>query len=143
MKTFLIAFVMVVFLAGCATTTAQQSAYTMYTVQEAVVLDVRPVTLQGSGNGEAVGTIVGALLGYSIAGDRTSKRTIGILAGGTAGNRIGASTDTQSGISLTLRLEHGETVNIVQPAQRHLIFYPNQRVQLIGNNQGVQVVPHH
>lgn len=89
------------------------------TVEKGVVVSVRDVTIQGGNS--TVGTVAGAALG-GIAGStlgsgtraNTAGAVAGAVAGGAAGNAIGG-TSTTAGVEVTVTLDSGRTIAVVQP----------------------------
>lgn len=88
-------------------------------VEDAVVLSVRSVTVDGtqSGAGAAVGGVVGAIGGYSGSGVQREAQVLGVLAGvagAAAGNAIERFATREEANEILVRLKNGENRAIVQ-----------------------------
>jgi outer membrane lipoprotein SlyB len=121
MKTFLIALGTAA-LAACSTTSPdviqREDAQRMSQVQDAVVLSVRPVTVDGtqSGTGAVAGGVVGGVAGSSVGGSREAIAVgvLGAVAGAVAGNAIERGTTRESAVEVLVQLPNGERRAIVQ-----------------------------
>jgi outer membrane lipoprotein SlyB len=110
-------------LAACTTTSPdvvrREDANRMSTVTDAVVLSVRPVTVEGqqSGVGGAAGGVVGAIAGGSIGSgrrDNTVGGVLGAVAGAVVGNAIERSATKEEALEVMVQLRNGERRAIVQ-----------------------------
>lgn len=148
-------------LAGCATLPAalgggQQASADRYNagqvqqvqqVRLGTVLSVRAITIHptpGTAEGDSlIGAVVGGLLGHQVGhGNGKLVATAALAVGGAvAGNKLGDAAGAQAGLSITIRLDSGQIVNVTQAADVRL--KAGQRVQLIGAgwNQPARVVP--
>ncbi|MCX8517677.1 MAG: hypothetical protein ORN29_06395 [Rhodoferax sp.] len=91
----------------------------MSRVEDAVVLSVRSVIVDGSqsGVGTAVGGVVGAIGGYSGSGVQREAQVLGVLAGvagAAAGNAIERFATREEANEILVRLKNGENRAIVQ-----------------------------
>lgn len=81
---------------------------------------VREVLIEGtkSGLGGVAGGLMGAVLGSTIGGG--SGKRVAAVAGGIAGAAAGAAIEEgatrQKGLEITVKLDNGEVVSIVQAA---------------------------
>jgi outer membrane lipoprotein SlyB len=94
-------------------------AQRMAQVEDAVVLSVRTVTVDGSqsGIGGAVGGVVGALGGYSGSSIQREGQVLGVLAGvagAAAGNAIERFSTREEAVEILVQLKNGERRAIVQ-----------------------------
>lgn len=94
-------------------------AQRMAKVEDAVVLSVRSVTVDGSqsGIGGAVGGVVGAIGGYSGSGVQREAQVLGVLAGvagAAAGNAIERFSTREDAVEILVQLKGGERRSIVQ-----------------------------
>lgn len=94
-------------------------AQRMAKVEDAVVLSVRTVTVDGSqsGVGAAVGGVVGAIGGYGGSGVQREAQVLGVLAGvagAAAGNAIERFSTRDDAIEILVQLKGGERRAIVQ-----------------------------
>ncbi|MFO1381937.1 MAG: glycine zipper 2TM domain-containing protein [Chitinivorax sp.] len=129
-----------VLLGGCAgsltgETYSRENARVMQTVQRATVTSVRLVKLEGTNSG--IGTVAGAGLG-GIAGSEMGRgrgSAAGAIAGVVLGGIIGTAmenkgTQTQ-GIEVTVKMNDGREVAIVQEHNPNEMFQVGERVRLI------------
>lgn len=94
-------------------------AQRMAKVEDAVVLSVRTVTVDGSqsGVGAAVGGVVGAIGGYGGSGVQREAQVLGVLAGvagAAAGNAIERFSTRDDAVEILVQLKGGERRAIVQ-----------------------------
>lgn len=134
----LIAVLMVVWVSACSTSSpdiiARSDAQRLSTVQDATVLSVRPVTVDGSqsGIGSVAGGVVGGVAGASVGGRREGI-IVGVLAavaGAVAGNAIERSTTREDAVEILLQLRNGDRRAIVQ-ARGSEPFSPGDPVILV------------
>ncbi len=134
-------------LAGCASSSPdviqRGDAQRLSSVVDAVVLAVRPVTVEGSqsGVGAAAGGAVGGIAGYGAGGSQREAQIIGILgeaAGAVAGNVIERSGTREEAYEILVQLKNGERRAIVQ-AKGTDVFQPGDPVLLITTSGKVRV----
>lgn len=118
-------------------------AQRLSTVVDAVVLNVRTVTVEGSqsGAGAAVGGVVGGLAGYGAGRNQTESQIVGILgaaAGAVAGNVIERAGTREEAYEILVQLKSGERRAIVQ-AKGEEVFAPGEAVLLITSSGKVRV----
>jgi outer membrane lipoprotein SlyB len=110
-------------LGGCATSSPdvirRQDTQTMSQVQDAVVITVRSVTVDGNqtGMGAAVGGVVGALAGSAGSSVQREQNALGLLAGvagAVAGNAIERMGTREEALEIIVQLRNGERRAIVQ-----------------------------
>jgi len=110
-------------LGACATSSPdvvkREDAQRMAQVEDAVVLSVRPVTIDGSqsGVGAAVGGVVGAIGGYSASSVQRESQVLGVLAGvagAAAGNAIERMSTKEDAEEILVQLKGGERRAIIQ-----------------------------
>jgi outer membrane lipoprotein SlyB len=110
-------------LAACSTTSPdvikREDANRMSSVLDAVVLSVRPVTVEGqqSGIGGTAGGVVGAIAGGSLGSGRRDNAVgsvLGAVAGAVVGNAIERSTTREDAVEVLVQLRSGERRAIVQ-----------------------------
>ncbi|PLX45250.1 MAG: hypothetical protein C0609_03625 [Deltaproteobacteria bacterium] len=139
----LVAFLALIMAVGCA---SQQSpdyyrrgqAQGMQKVIYGTVVEVRNVMIEGTKTpvGTVVGGIAGAIVGSTIG--RGAGRQLATVAGATAG-AVGGSVAEEKitqkeGVELTIDLDRGETVAVVQEIS--VEFYPGDRVRLVEDRDG-------
>lgn len=138
---------LVLVLAGCASSSPdviqRGDAQRLSTVVDAVVLNVRTVTVEGnqSGVGATAGGVVGGLAGYGAGRNQTEGQIVGILgaaAGAVAGNVIERAGTREEAYEILVQLKNGERRAIVQ-AKGQEVFAPGDAVLLITSSGKVRV----
>ena len=115
-------------LAACSTTSPdviqRGDAQRLSQVQDATVLSVRPVTVEGSqsGGGAAAGGVIGGVAGSSVGGHRENI-AVGIL-GAVAGAVVG------NAVEVLVQMKNGDRRAIVQ-AKAGETFAPGDPVVLV------------
>ena len=94
-------------------------AQRMAKIEDAVVLSIRTVTVDGSqsGVGATVGGVVGAIGGYGGSGVQREAQVLGVLAGvagAAAGNAIERFSTREEAVEILVQLKGGERRAIVQ-----------------------------
>lgn len=134
--------------AGCSTSSPdvieRADAQRLSTVTDAVVLNVRPVVIDGSqsGAGGVTGAVVGGIAGASVGGRREAA-AVGVLAavaGAVAGNAAERLTTREQAVEILVQLSRtGERRAIIQ-AQGQEQFQPGDQVLLIGSAGKIRVM---
>ena len=109
-------------LAACTTTSPdviqRSDAQRMSQIQDATVLSVRPVTVDGSqsGGGAATGAVVGGVAGSTVGGHRENAvvGVLGAVAGAVIGNAVERSATREDALEIIVQLRNGERRAIVQ-----------------------------
>ena len=133
-------------LAGCAPglgggTYSRDEARREQNVRLGIVESVRPVQIEGtrSGIGPAAGAVIGGVAGSSVGGGRGS--TIGTVLGGVAGGVAGQAAEElgtrRTGVEVTVKLDRGGLVAIVQEADE--TFKPGERVRILSDGRTSRV----
>ena len=142
---------MPLWLSGCAPKVGGSDvnvggARTAQSVSFGTVQSVREVRIENDASiGTAVGTIGGAVVGGvlgSMIGDgrgRTLATMGGAIAGAGAGHLGGQALQSQTGLEITILMDSGEVIAIVQGAD--LAFRPGQRVQVVSGSGTTRVTP--
>ncbi len=150
MKSALGAVALSICLVGASACTPTQSAST-FTSQEAMraqpvafgeLISIRAVEIRRGQTrvGAAAGAILGGIAGSQIGGGTASNVAGGVagaVAGGVLGNAIQGSRVTP-GVELTVTLDSGETVAIVQPGDGS-DFRVGDRVRVVGSAENARV----
>ena len=134
----LLAAATVLALAACSTTSPdvvqRGDAQRMSQVQDATVLSVRPVTVDGSqsGAGAVTGGVVGAIAGSSVGGKREGQivGVLGAVAGAALGNAIERSATKEEAVEILVQLRNGERRSVVQ-AKGNEVLTPGEAVILV------------
>ncbi|WAC73036.1 hypothetical protein OU995_26600 [Roseateles sp. SL47] len=137
MKKLLIASLVAV-LTACQTTSPdviqRGDAQRLSQVQDATLLSVRPVTVDGSqsGAGAVTGGVVGAIAGGSVGGHRDGMvvGVLGAVAGAALGNAVERSATKEEAVELLLQMRNGERRAIVQ-AKGNEAWQPGEPVILV------------
>lgn len=152
MKTKILALVVIVStlgLAGCATNPYGNAynvndARQMQEVYYGTVVRTQAVTLNGNGNG--IGTLaggaIGGILGSGVGGGTGSEIASigGALLGGYLGNAAGNQATKRNGVNLTIKMDSGRTVSIVQQVNPQVMFHTGERVQVNKSDNGTSRV---
>ncbi|MGK0673848.1 MAG: glycine zipper 2TM domain-containing protein [Halothiobacillaceae bacterium] len=136
--------VAVAVLAGCASSLSggvysRDQARMAQDVEYGRVEAVRVVTVEGtkSNIGTGAGAIAGGVVGSGI-GSGSTTRTVGTLAGAIIGGMAGAAAEEgltrQEGLEITVRLDSGRTIAVVQAAD--VQFRPGDRVRVVYGRDG-------
>lgn len=87
-------------------------------VQDATVLSVRTVTIDGnqSGAGAVTGGVVGAIAGSTVGGRREGQvvGVLGAVAGAVVGNAVERSATKEDALEILVQLRNGERRAIIQ-----------------------------
>jgi outer membrane lipoprotein SlyB len=118
-------------------------AQRMAQVEDAVVLSVRTVTVDGnqSGAGAAVGGVVGAIGGYGGSGVQREAQVLGVLvgvAGAAAGNAIERFATREEAVEILVQLKGGDRRAIVQ-AKAAEVFAAGDAVIIVTTGGKVRV----
>ena len=114
------------------------------TVQYGTIESVTPVVIEGRDDGivgSGTGAIVGGIAGNQIGGGsgRTLATVVGAVAGGLVGQRIEKSATTRQGQELTIRLDSGRVVSVVQEVDNGQFFRPGDRIRVLGQGSSLRV----
>jgi len=126
-------------LAGCASglgggTYERGEARRAMTVQYGSVEAVRMVQLEGTKTpvGTIAGAAVGGIAGSGVGGGRGQgiATVLGAVAGGMAGSAIEEGVTRQRGVEVTVRLDTGQVLAVVQGDEGEA-FRPGDRVRVL------------
>lgn len=137
-------------LAGCAqptltgTTVSRGDARQVQTVQMGYVESVRPVVIEGRTDGivgAGAGAALGGIAASGIGGGRGRDLAIvgGALAGGIAGQRVEERASRRQGVEITVELDSGRIISVVQEVDPNQNFWPGQPVRVVGQGSTVRV----
>lgn len=133
-------------LAGCAQglgggSYSRDEARREQNVRMGVVESVRQVQIEGTRTivGPAAGAVVGGIAGSGVGGGRGSDiaTVIGAVAGGVAGQAIEQGVTRKTGVEVTVKLDSGALVAIVQEADES--FKPGERVRILSDGKTSRV----
>jgi outer membrane lipoprotein SlyB len=130
-------------LCACATPSSgkvfsRDEARTAWTVVEGRVSDIKPVQIEG--NKSVLGTAGGGYVGYELGRTVGTGRgrdlagAVGAVAGAVAGQTVEERATRQSALQITIDLDRGETIAVVQAAD--VAFAPGERVKVLRRGDG-------
>lgn len=139
---------MAVAIGGCASsksgdTYSRDEARRVQNVQMGTVEAARPVKIEGTKTaiGSGAGTIVGAIAGSSEGHGKGS--AVGSVLGAVAGGMVGAAAEEgitrEDGVEVTVRLESGRLISVVQTGKEQ--FQPGDKVRVLEGG-GVTRITH-
>jgi outer membrane lipoprotein SlyB len=140
------AAVLVAVLTGCAQglgggAYTRDEARREQNVRMGIVESVRPVQIEGTrtGVGPAAGAVVGGIAGSTVGGGRgsTAAAVLGAVAGGVAGQAVEQGTTRRAGVEITVKLNSGALVAIVQEADE--TFRAGDRVRILSDGRTSRV----
>ncbi len=130
-------------LSGCATSPSSANSVRRnetgraQTVDRGEVVYVRTVTIEGEAQG--AGAVAGGVMGFALGGladgrGRGVARAGGAVAGAAAGNAIERRVTTREGLELTVELESGEVLVVIQAADE--VFTKGDQVRVLRRSDG-------
>ncbi|WP_299494615.1 glycine zipper 2TM domain-containing protein [uncultured Shewanella sp.] len=120
---------------------------TVQQVYYGTIIKTEPVNIDASSGTNIVGTVAGAavggVLGSTIGGGTGSTLAAigGGLLGGYAGGKTANALGERNGVNLTIRLDNGNVISIVQEANPDMIFSVGEKVQVNMSGSTGRVVP--
>lgn len=113
------------------------------TVHYGRIADLRYVSLErdsGPGVGAVVGALIGGVAGSNIGSGRgrTAATVGGAIAGGAIGDHTQRRNTRDNALEITVHLDNGDTVAVVQGYDRYLRV--GQRVRIVGHGRTARVV---
>ena len=147
MKRLLIAIAAAAALAACTTTSPdviqKGEAQRMSQVQDATVLSVRPVVVEGnqSGVGAVAGGVAGGVAGSTVGGHREGAvvGVLGAVAGAVIGNAVERMGTREEAVEVLVQLKNGERRAIVQ-AKGNETLTPGDAVILVSTGGKTRVM---
>lgn len=146
-RSLAVSLAVILILTGCASSRSanvypRSQTRTEMIVRPGVIESVREVTLEGtkSGVGSASGVIIGGVAGSTIGGGRGQivGAVIGALLGGMAGNAIEEDATRRLGLEITVRLDQGPLIAVVQEGDP-LEFRIGDRVRVLSGSGETRV----
>lgn len=135
---FLLMLAMSIVIAGCASSKAgdvysRDEARQVQSVQMGVVEGARPIKIEGTKSeiGTGAGALVGGIAGSSAGHGKGSSigAVVGAIAGGVAGAAMEEGVTREKGMEITVRLENGRMISVVQAGNEE--FKPGDRVRVL------------
>ncbi|MFQ5470908.1 MAG: hypothetical protein ACE5EH_11480 [Gammaproteobacteria bacterium] len=136
------------FLNGCASNLTGESysrdeARKPQRVQFGTVEFLRDVVIEGTKTpiGAAAGSVIGGIAGSAVGEGKGSEivSVLGSVAGGVAGGTIEENATKSQGIEITVRLESGSIIAVVQKAVSDVSFSIGDRVRVLTINGNTRV----
>lgn len=145
----LIALPVAILLSSCAQDSLTGDTYSRgeagraQSVQTGRITSIRPVKIEGgSQGGTLVGALAGGFLGSNIGGGRAAN-TAGAVGGALVGSAIGShaqqAASSRNGIEISVRLDGGGSLAIVQEVNPREPFYIGDRVRVLGSGDRTRV----
>ena len=118
---------------------AREETRQAWDVRYGTVTDVDPVTIEGqrSHTGTVGGGFVGYEVGRAIGGHGTSGRVggaVGSVAGAVVGSAVEEGVTRQKGLQITVELDGGRSVAVVQAADQ--AFAVGEKVKVFSRRDG-------
>ena len=134
-------------LAACSTTSPdvihRDEAHRLSQVQDATVLSVRSVVVEGqqSGTGGTAGAVVGGVAGASVGGQRETMivGVLGAVAGAVVGNAVERYGTREEAFEILVQLKNGERRSIIQ-AKGNETLAPGESVILVTTGSKTRVM---
>jgi outer membrane lipoprotein SlyB len=133
---------------GCASKLSGESysrseARTIQQVEYGTIAHLRPVKIEGTKTpiGSGAGAVAGGIAGSSVGGGKGSyvMAVIGAVAGGMAGAAIEEGVTRTQGVEVTVNMDSGKTVAIVQELSPNERFSVGDRVRVLYSGQATRV----
>lgn len=127
-------------LSGCASNLSGDSysrseARRAQTVEYGEIVSLRPVQIEGTKTpvGAGAGAVVGGIGGSTLGGGKgsTIMAVIGAVAGGMAGAAVEEGVTRSQGVEITVKLDSGRTVAIVQGLSPHEKFAVGDQIRVL------------
>jgi len=112
-------------------------------VQWATITETKPVVIEGdrSQKGQMAGGIIGGAAGYGVTDSSTRALTtaIGAVAGAVVGQIAEEKMTRAQGLEITIKLDNGESIIIVQEVKDVSDFVAGDRVKLVSGSGKLHV----
>ncbi|MEY2632250.1 MAG: hypothetical protein RIR00_904 [Pseudomonadota bacterium] len=134
-------------LAGCASSRSgdvysREQTRREMSVRMGVIESVREVQMEGtkSGVGSTAGAVVGGVAGSNIGGGKGQivGAVVGAVLGGLAGHGIEDATNKKQAMELTIKLDSGQVIAIVQEGDP-MAFRTGDRVRVLSGSGETRV----
>lgn len=137
-------------LAGCADNLSgdvysRDEARTPLAVNYGTVQSVRPVVLEGERGflGEGGGAVIGGMAGNTVGSGsgRGLATAVGAVAGAVVGGMTQEKMTRAQGAEITVQMDDGSSMAVVQEVQHINEFVAGQRIRLTAGNGKTRVAP--
>lgn len=138
-----------VMLSGCmtdstGTTYSSREARRIQQVSFGAITELQYVKLEGTEGavGTVAGAAIGGIAGSSVGGGKGSDiaAILGGVAGGVLGNMVEKEVTTQQGIEMTIRLDSGKYISVVQEADPQASLQVRDQVKILTQGNTTRVV---
>ena len=137
-------------LTGCVSglqgsTYSRSEARQVQEVEFGTVLSTNPVGIEGkqSGAGQLPGAIIGGGAGSSVGEGKGQQifTILGAVGGAVVGSMIEEQATRTQGLELTIKMDSGKTLSIVQEVDNVNVFREGQRVRVLTQGALARVSP--
>jgi outer membrane lipoprotein SlyB len=137
-------------LTGCVSglqgsTYSRSEARQIQEVEFGTVLSTNPVVIEGkqSGAGQLPGAIIGGVAGSSVGEGKGQQifTILGAVGGAVVGSMIEEQATRTQGLELTIKMDSGKTLSIVQEVDNVNVFREGQRVRVLTQGALARVSP--
>ena len=137
-------------LTGCVSglqgsTYSRSEARQVQKVEFGTVLSTNPVVIEGkqSGAGQLPGAIIGGVAGSSVGEGKGQQifTILGAVGGAVVGSMIEEQATRTQGLELTIKMDSGKTLSIVQEVDDVNVFREGQRVRVLTQGALARVSP--
>ncbi|MFK0570685.1 glycine zipper 2TM domain-containing protein [Endozoicomonas sp.] len=138
-----------VFLSGCmtdstGTTYSSRDARRIQQVSFGTITELQNVKLEGTEGavGTVAGAAIGGIAGSTLGGGKGSDiaAILGGVAGGVLGNMAEKELTTQQGVEMTIRLDTGNYISVVQEADPRAPLQVGDQVKILTQGNTTRVV---
>jgi outer membrane lipoprotein SlyB len=135
-------------LVGCASNLTGESysrseARSVQQVEYGIIEQLRPVKIEGTKTpiGSGAGAIIGGIAGSGVGSGRGRNvmAVIGAVAGGMAGAAIEEGVTRTQGVEITVKMNKGGTIAIVQALSPNQRFTVGDRVRVLYGSENTRV----
>lgn len=137
-------------LTGCVSglqgsTYSRSEARQVQEVEFGTVLSTNSVVIEGkqSGAGQLPGAIIGGVAGSSVGEGKGQQifTILGAVGGAVVGSMIEEQATRTQGLELTIKMDSGKTLSIVQEVDHVNVFREGQRVRVLTQGALARVSP--
>jgi len=137
-------------LTGCVSglqgsTYSRSEARQVQEVEFGTVLSTNPVVIEGKQSvaGQLPGAIIGGVAGSSVGEGKGQQifTILGAVGGAVVGSMIEEQATRSQGLELTIKMDSGKTLSIVQEVDNVNVFREGQRVRVLTQGALARVSP--
>ena len=144
-RVFLVLAVVSALTTGCASTQSgkvysRKEARAVQTVAMGVVENVEEVTIEGTKTpvGTVAGAVLGGVMGSAVGGGsgQDIAMAVGAIGGAVLGSAVEEGATRNSAWELTIKMDDGRSIVLVQAKDKDEVFAAGDRVRVITSNEG-------